>query len=89
MLEGDSEVIMKALMEDRVCSTSLNPRIQDAKFFTRSFSQLLYSHTMRECNKLTYCLARNYLTVSDCVILMEDISSQFYFVFQIDIAGFY
>lgn len=68
ILEGDSEVIIKALVENESFVTSFDPSIQDAKVFSRSFNQLLYSHISREGNKLAHSPARHSLNVSDCVV---------------------
>ena len=42
LLEGDSEVIMKALVEDGGSLASYDLLIQDAKFCSRLFTQLSY-----------------------------------------------
>ena len=49
VLEGDSQVLMRALM-------TLNPyglSIEDVKLYSRIFNQLHYSHTKRESTYLT------------------------------------
>ena len=50
---------------------------------------LLLNFFTREGNKLAHCLARNSLTVLDCVVWMEDVSPQFYSIFQADVASFH
>ena len=86
ILEGDFEVIIKALVENESFVTSFDPMIQDAKVFSRSFNQLLYSHTRREVNKLiAHSFAKHYLNVSDCTVWMKDVPVIFYFVLRVDI----
>ena len=51
-------VIIKASLDDRNSLSPIGPRIEDAKFSSKSFDQLLYSHTKRECISITYSLAR-------------------------------
>lgn len=58
MLEGNLMVIIKASLDDRNSLSPIGPRIEDAKFSSKSFDQLLYSHTKRECISITYSLAR-------------------------------
>ena len=57
-------------------------------FFSRFFTQLLYSHTKKECNKVAHSLTRYVITSSECVVWMEDVLSQLSSVIQVDIAGF-
>ena len=88
ILEGDFEVIIKALVENESFVTSFDPMIQDAKVFSRSFNQLLYSHTRREVNKLiAHSFAKHYLNVSDCTVWMEDVPSQSLHFVQADLAN--
>ena len=87
ILEGGFEVIIKALVENESFVTSFDPMIQDAKVFSRSFNQLLYSHTRREGNKLiAHSFAKHSLNVLDCTVWIEDVPVIFYFVLQVDIA---
>ena len=58
MLEGDSMVIIKASLDDHNSLSPIGPLIEDAKFSLKSFDQLLYSHTKRECISVAYSLAR-------------------------------
>lgn len=81
ILEGDSMVIMNALEDDELSLASFALLIQDAKVFSRSFTQLLYSHTRRECNNLAYSLARHFINVSDCAVWMEDVPPLLHSVF--------
>ena len=58
ILEGDSEVIMKAFVEEGRSLAPYNLLVQDARIFSRFFTQLLYSHTKREYNKVAHSLTR-------------------------------
>ena len=61
--------------------------IQDAKVFSRSFTQLLYSHIMREGNNVAHSLVRHSINIIDCAMWMEDVPPLFYSILQTDIAG--
>ena len=47
VLKGDSEFLMKALVEEGVSLSSYGLLIADVKFRSRSFFQLHYSHFKR------------------------------------------
>ena len=66
---------------------SLSPLIQDAKVFSRSFTQLLYSHIRREGNNIAHSLARHSINISDWAMCIEDVSPLFYFVLHTNIAS--
>ena len=88
ILEGDLEVIMKALVEEGRSLAPYDLLVQDARIFSRFFTQLLYSHTKKECNKVAHSLTRYVITSLECVVWMEDVLSQLSSVIQVDIAGF-
>ena len=73
-LEGDSHVLMQALIHDRPFLASDGLLIDDLRFNARCFNQLHYSHVKREGNMVAHKLARYTLNVSDFVVWMEDIS---------------
>ena len=54
--------------------------VQDARIFSRFFTQLLYSHTKKKCNKVAHSLTRNIITSLECVVWTEDVPSQLSFV---------
>ena len=60
--------------------------VQDARIFSRFFTQLLYSHTKKKCNKVAHSLTRYVITSLECVMWTEDVPSQLSFVIQVDIA---
>ena len=49
-MEEDSEVVMKALVNENGEMASYGLLIEDARFYSRSFTKLLYSHTKRDGN---------------------------------------
>ena len=63
---------MKALTCAEVSLASYGPLIEDVKFSSRCFSQLLYSHVRREGNKIAHSLARHAINVY-LTVWMEDI----------------
>lgn len=48
ILEGDSEVVLKALENEELGSTAYGLLLKDASLFSSSFSTLSHSHTKRE-----------------------------------------
>ena len=52
IVEGESNVIMKALATETRSLASFDVLIQDAKIFSNCYSKLLYSHTKRDSNKV-------------------------------------
>ena len=73
-LEGNSQVLMQALIHDRPFLSSDGLLIDDLRFNARCFNQLHYSHVKREGNMVAHKLARYTLNVSDFVVWIEDIS---------------
>ena len=88
ILEGDSEIIIKALKEEESSLTTHGLFIQDAKFISMSFTQLRYSHTRREGNMVAHGLAKYAVNIVDYVVWMEDAPSQIHNVIQADFATF-
>ena len=72
---------MKALGEDGRALASFDPLILDSKFFSRFFSQILYSHVRSDANKLVHGLVRYSFNITNYAVWMEDVSPQFYSVF--------
>ena len=68
VLEGDFELTIKALAREVVSLVPFDHLIQDARFFVICFSQLLYSHTRREGNKVAHNLARFFKNITDFIV---------------------
>ena len=62
VLEGDSELVMTALVEG-VSLASVDLLIKDVVHLSTSFSKLLYSYTRRDENRLAHSLARHAINV--------------------------
>ena len=65
-----------------------DPLNKDVKFYSMFFTQLRYSHTKRESNKIGHSLARYAINNLDCVLWMKNIPLQIYIILQADIAVF-
>ena len=65
VLEGDSWTVYRALMGDDFSLASFGLLIEDAKFEAQKFEQLLYSHTKRDSNLVTYSLTRYAIGIPD------------------------
>ncbi|XP_075662879.1 uncharacterized protein LOC142632326 [Castanea sativa] len=87
VLEGDSLLVIKALTSKDVGLAPFGLLIQDAYKFTSTFSLLSYSHTKREGNQVAHDLAKLAVTIPNCVIWMEDIPSDVFDSYQVDLAG--
>ena len=75
VLEGDSLVVMKGLMEEERSLVLLGLLVEDAKNLSQKFDELLYSHTKREGNTLAHSLARYVIDILDFLLWMEDVPS--------------
>ena len=68
VLEADSLTIIEALSTDLRSLSSFGPLIDDAKFSSLNFDQLLYSHVRRECNFAAHSLARFASNISNFLV---------------------
>ena len=89
VLEGDSQVLMTALINDSMFLSSDSFLIDDVRFDPIFYTQLCYSYIKREGNKVTHSLSRYDLCILDFVVWMEDVPPHFLSVVQIDIVGFF
>ncbi|XP_075645272.1 uncharacterized protein LOC142616276 [Castanea sativa] len=70
VLEGDSEVIIKALSRDDESFTSYGHLIAEAKLFSDTFVSLSFSHIRKQGNSIAHNLVRH---VNDIFVGMKDI----------------
>ena len=63
-----TELIIESLKAGGNTIASVELLIQDAIAFFSLYSKLLYSHCIREGNKLTHSLARYFINVSDYAV---------------------
>ena len=75
IVEGDSELIVKALRCKDNGLTSYAHLINDVLLFSGLFSELSYSHLKRNGNKVTHSLVRLSLISPSCTMWMEDVPS--------------
>nr|XP_023926393.1 uncharacterized protein LOC112037808 [Quercus suber] len=86
MVEGDSSTVTKALSTKNPALASYGLLIEDASVLERNFTELSYSHTKREGNKVAHCLTRLALNLSDATIWMQDVPLSVVPFVQVDIA---
>ena len=86
-LEGDSHVLMQAIIYDRPFLSLDGSLIDDLRFNARCFNQLHYSHIRREGNMVAHRLARYTLNVLEFVVWMEDVPPQIVSAVLADITG--
>ena len=73
IVDGDSELVVKAL---RCKDNGLTPfahLINDVSLFSGLFLELLYSHIGRDGNEVAHNLARLTLTSPSCTVWIEDV----------------
>ena len=87
IVEGDSEVIVKALRNKNNGLISFAPLINDVSLFSSLFSELSYSHIRRDGNKVAHNLTRLVLITLDCTMWMEEVSSHTLHFIQADLAA--
>lgn len=68
IVEGDSEIIVKALRNRDNGLISYGPLINDVSLFLGLFSEFSYSHIRRDGNKVAYSLAKLALITSKCTV---------------------
>ena len=88
VLEGDSMAVISALREDGKVLVPYGLLLEDAKFLSKQFEELRYSHTKREGDSLAHSLARYAIGIPEFLVWMEDVPSQFYSILQTDLSGF-
>ena len=87
IVEGDSEVIVKALRNNDNGLTPFAPLINDISLFSSLFSESSYSHIKRDGNKFAHSLARLALITPGCTVWMEDVPSRTLPFVQADLAA--
>ena len=58
VLEGDSQILINALKTGLHTLAHFRHIVQDIRYLAPSFSDVRYSHVCRQCNTVTYSLAR-------------------------------
>ena len=87
IVEGDSEVLVKALRNTDNGLTPIAPLINDVSLFSSLYSELSYSHIKRDGNKVAHSLARLALITPSCTVWMEDVPSRTLPFIQADLAA--
>ena len=86
ILEGDSLAVMKALREDEQPLSPTGLLLEDVRFFSQSFEELLYSQTKREGNFVAHSLTRYANSIPDFLVWMEDVPPSIQFFVKADLA---
>ena len=74
-VEGDSEVVVKALRYKEYGLAPYAHLIEDVSLFSGLYSEFSYSHVKRDDKKVAHNLARLTLTTQNYTVSMEDIPS--------------
>ena len=88
VLEGDCEVLMKALKGGDQFLSTVGLVMDDIRDDANLFYQLRYSHVRREVNKVAHSLVRHALKITNFVVWMEDVLPPLFSVVRDDIIGF-
>lgn len=75
ILEGDSEIITKAILAEEQSLASYGNLIEEIKMHADSFPTVRFSHINRRGNSVAHSLARHARHVSGLVIWMEEVPS--------------
>ena len=87
ILEGDSEILHKALLVEGNNFTPYGHLVQDILFLSRFFSAFKSSLVRRSGNKLAYSLVRKSKSLNHMQIWMEDVPPDLLFVVQADLTS--
>ena len=85
----DSLVLVLVVIKNSTYLSTDGLLLDDIRFYTSFFNQLLYSHVKREGNKTVHKLAKHALCISNFLVWMEDVPPPIRSVVQDDIDGFY
>ena len=77
IIEGDADVIIRAINSGGFSSSSFGHIIRDIKLLSSAFHEVSYSHTHRQGNRVAHRLTRMAYNFSPFQIWMEDISPDF------------
>ena len=87
VLEGDSLIVIKGLIEEERLLVPLGLLVEDAKNLFQRFDELLYSHIKRECNTLAHSTASYAIGIPNFLVWMEDVPPQSHDVLQANLLG--
>ena len=73
IIEGDTEVIIKAINNGGFLSSSFGHIIRDIKLLSSAFHKVSYSYTHRQGNRVAHRLARMACNFSPFQVWMEDV----------------
>ena len=85
IIEGDSEVVIKAFNSSNASSTSFGHIIQDIKIVSAAFSEISFCHTRRQGNKVAHSIARRACNFSPFTVWMEDVPPDILSVYSFEI----
>ncbi|KAL0003476.1 hypothetical protein SO802_017257 [Lithocarpus litseifolius] len=84
MVEGDSEVVIKAIREKSLLSSALGHILNDIHALSCSFSSISFHHTMRLGNSVAHCLARKSFC-NPLLVWMEEVPPDIMDVYNHDL----
>ena len=84
ILEGDSEVVIKALNSPYVPSSSIGHLIRDIKIISAAFIDVRFCHIRRQGNRVAHSLARQACNSSPYNVWMEDVPPDILSVYLAD-----
>ena len=73
IMEGDSEIIIKALSSNGLFASSFGHIVQDIKMVSSSLGSVLFNHTRRQGNRVAHELARLACNFVNFQSWMEDV----------------
>ena len=85
IIEGDSEVVIKAFNSSNISSTGFGHIIRDIKIVSTAFSEISFCHTRRQGNKVAHSIARRACNFSPFIVWMEDVPPDILSVYSSEI----
>ena len=73
IFEGDSVVIIQAIIQGNSASAEYGNIIEDIRSLAADFDFCLFIHVKRNCNVVADALAKKAKTLSDLVVWLEDV----------------
>ena len=86
VLEGDSKILMNALMDNSLSLASFGLLIQDIKAYAEFFRCISFSHVCREGNIVAHNLPRHACHVTGFSVWMENVPFHTLATYQADLS---
>ena len=87
ILEGDFTILIKALQSSNHSLAQFGHIAEDVKYIASCLQNCMFSHVLRQCNKVAHALARRALSYPHMLVWREDVPPDIFDVFQANLKG--